>query len=214
MTARCAVLMGFFGLICLQAEIVDRIAATVAKQVIAESEVMEELRVTAFLEALPADASPDAKRKALDRLIDQNLMRREIVFTRFPLPSQSDLDPLYKQVLERFPARAAYLAELARYGLTDSDIRAHLQWQLMTLRFIEYRFQHGVQLNEADIQREYDGFVRKWREEKHTDPPPFDQVHADMEKLARQALVDSALDRWLGEVRTQNDIIYHKGYEQ
>jgi hypothetical protein len=202
-----------FTALLLGAEIVDRIAASVGTHVITESEVVEELRVTAFLDGSAPDFSADAKRKALERLVDQELMRKEIVFTRFPFPSESDTKPLYAQVRGRFPDEAAYTAELRKYDLTDADVRQHLQWQLMMLRFIEYRFQPAVQVRDADIDTEYRDFAAKWHESKHSEPPPLDQVRDDIEKLVRQRLIDSALDRWLGEVRTQNSIIYRKGYE-
>jgi hypothetical protein len=200
--------------LCSRGEIVDRIAASVGHRVITESEVLEEVRVTAFIEGVPPPDGAEERRKALERLIDQDMMRREIVSTKFPLPAESDLQPLYAQIRDRYPNEGAYRADLIKYGLTDADIRAHLQWQLTTLRFIEYRFQPGVQVSDADLRREYDQFAQTWREQKKTDPPALEQVRDDIEKVVRQRLIDSALDRWLGEVRTQNDIIYRKGYEQ
>jgi hypothetical protein len=197
-----------------QAEIVDRIAASVGATVITESEVVEEVRVGAFLDGTAFDPNIDQKRKALERLIDQELMRREIAFTRFPPPAESDVKPLYRQVRDRYPSEEAYQDDLRKYGLTDSGIQQHLLWQLMTLRFIEYRFQPGVQVSESDIRREYDQFANQWRETKKSEPPEFEQVRGEVEKMAQQKLVDSALDRWLGEVRTQNEIVYRKVYEQ
>jgi hypothetical protein len=202
-----------FAALLMHAEIVDRIAASVGNHVISESEVMEELRVTAFLEGSALDFSAEQKRKAVERLVDQELIRREIVFTQFPYPSESEIKPLYAQVRDRFPDESAYKAELRKYGLTDGDVRGHLQWQLMMLRFIDYRFQPAVQVSDADIAAEYRDFGTKWRESKSSDAPPLEQVRDDIEKLARERLVDSALDRWLGEVRTQNSILYRKGYE-
>jgi len=52
------------------AEVLDRIAVTVAKHVISEGDVLLELRIAAFLDQKPVDASGDQKRKAADRLID------------------------------------------------------------------------------------------------------------------------------------------------
>jgi hypothetical protein len=206
-------LMVFAAAVLVHGEIVDRIAATVANHVITESEVMEEIRVTAFLDGSAVDFSAEQKKKAVERLVDQELMRKEIVFTRFPYPSESDIKPLYAQVRDRFPDESAYKTELRKYGLTDGDVREHLQWQVMMLRFIEYRFQPGVQVSDAEIAAEYRDFTTKWRESKKADAPALEQVRDDIEKLARERLVDSALDRWLGEVRTQNSIIYRKGYE-
>jgi hypothetical protein len=202
-----------FAALLTHAEIVDRIAASIGNHVITESEVMEEIRVTAFLDGSALDSSAEQKRKTVERLVDQELIRKEIVFTQFPYPSESDIKPLYAQVRNRFPDESAYKTELRKYGLTDGDIRAHLQWQLMMLRFIDYRFQPAVQVSDADITAEYRDFATKWRESKKSDAPPMEQVRDDIEKLVRERLVDSALDRWLGEVRTQNSIIYRKGYE-
>ena len=202
-----------FAALLVHGEIVDRIAASVANHVITESEVMEEIRVTAFLDGSALDLSAEQKRKTVERLVDQELIRKEIVFTQFPYPSESDIKPLYAQVRDRFPDESAYKTELRKYGLTDGDVRAHLQWQLMMLRFIDYRFQPAVQVSDADIAAEYRDFAAKWRESKKSDAPPLEQVRDDIEKLVRERLVDSALDRWLGEVRTQNSIIYRKGYE-
>ncbi len=200
--------------LALQAEIVDRIAASVGSTVITESDVLEDLRVSALLNGTAADPSDDQKRKALERLIDQELMRREIAFTRFPLPSEADVEKMYREARARFPNEEAYQAEVRKDELSDATVRQHLQWQLRTLRFIEYRFQPGVQVSDADIRREYDDFANQWRETKHSEPPAFEQVREEVERLAQQRLVDSALDRWLGEVRTQNDILYRKGYAQ
>ncbi len=206
-------LVAAFAALSLRAEIVDRIAASVGNRVITESEVMEEIRVGAFLDGSPLDFTAEQKRRAVDRLVDQELIRKEIVFTQFPFPSESDIKPLYAQVRDRYPEQAAYEAALHKYGLTDADLRQHLQWQLMMLRFIEYRFQPSVQVSDTEIASEYRDFAARWRESKKSEPPPLEQVRGDIEKLARQRLVDAALDRWLGEVRTQNSIVYRKGYE-
>ena len=48
----------FFLALCAQAELVDRIVATVGRKVITASTVRQQLRIAALLERKPVDASP------------------------------------------------------------------------------------------------------------------------------------------------------------
>ena len=197
----------------LRSEIVDRIAATVGLEVITESQVSSEIRVTAFIEGSTLDFSPENKRKALERLIDQTFIRREVEITRFQQPAPKDVEPLLKQVTGRFPDQPAYDEALDKYGVTQAEVLAHLTWQLTTLRFIEYRFQPSVQVTNSEVRQEYRRQAAAWREKNGTDPPPMDQIRPELEKIVLQKLTDSALDNWLGEVRTQNTILYRGGYK-
>ena len=96
------------GLVLGRAEIVDRIAATVGSEVIAESQVEEQIRISAFINGTEPDFSVENKRKVLDNLIEQVLIRREIEFTRFPAPKPEEVQPLLKQVKDRFPGDDAW----------------------------------------------------------------------------------------------------------
>ena len=60
-----------------QPVVLDRIAVTVDKQVIAESDVIRFLRVAAFLDDKPLDLSPAARRHRGADLVDQTLMNME-----------------------------------------------------------------------------------------------------------------------------------------
>ena len=156
---------------------------------------------------MPPDFGPENKRKVLERLIDQTLIRREVEFTRFQNTGASEVAPLWKQLEERFRE------EGSKYGVTEKQVMAQLAWQLTLLQFIEYRFQPAVQVTNAEIRQEYRRQANAWREKNKTEPPPLDQIRGDIEKIVRQRLTDSALDRWLGEVRTQNTILYREGYK-
>ncbi len=69
-----------FGLACVLRGgiVIDRIAAVVGKHVIKASDIDRDLRVTDFLNRQPLTINADAKRKAVDRLIDQAVIRDEI----------------------------------------------------------------------------------------------------------------------------------------
>ncbi len=77
-----------FALFCslagAQTALLDRLAASVNNKAITEDEVIEEIRVTAFLNRQEPDFSPDARRAATERLIDQYLVRQEIDIGGYP----------------------------------------------------------------------------------------------------------------------------------
>ena len=60
------------------AEVIDRIAVTLDNQVITQSEILREMRLTAFLNGDPLDLSGESRKKAAGRLIEQKLIRKEI----------------------------------------------------------------------------------------------------------------------------------------
>jgi len=94
------------------ADVLDRIAVTVDKQVIAESDVIRYLRVAAFLDRKPVDLSGPSKRTAAAALVDRSLILEESVDSHFPQPSDQDAQALLRQVKAQYPSEAAYQAAL------------------------------------------------------------------------------------------------------
>ena len=210
--------MRFFAMtFCLmtacRAELVDRVAANIALHVITATDVEQEARITAFDEGVAVDISPANQRKVLDRLIDQYLMRRELEFTRFAPIADVETKPVLKQVRDRFPSEDQFIRALATYGVTAADLQKQVTWTITVLRFIEFRFQPSVQISAAQIRQEYQRRAAEWKDKNNTDAPPLEQIQTEIEKMLRQRLVDASLDRWLGEVRTQTEIVYHEGFK-
>jgi len=195
------------------ADIVDRVAVNIGRSVITDAQVIEEIRVQSFLQGDPIDLGPENRRKALDRLVDQFLVRRELEFTRFAAISETEIEPALKSVRDQYASEAELNSALAKYEIKADDLKRHITWTLTMLRFIEFRFQPAVQISNAQLRQEYRRQAADWKQKHGTDMEPLEQVQVDIEKIVRQRLVDASLDRWLGEVRTQNEIIYHAGYK-
>jgi hypothetical protein len=203
------VLAGCAGFI--RAEIIDKIAISVGNQVITEEQVVEEVRVTEFLNQTPVDLSAAEKKKAAERLIEQTLIRREMDFSRYPLPQLDEANDLYQKVRSRYPSDAAFREDLARYGITDDDLRRHVWWQLTTLRFIDFHFRPAVQIGERDLKDYYQKQLAEWQKNGTQPIPTYEESREKIQELLTSQHVDHALDKWLIDARTQVDIRYRKG---
>ncbi len=124
-----------------QKVLLDRIAVTVGSEVITAGQVLDEIRIVAFLNREDPDFSPPARRRAAARLVDQALIRREMRISQFPVPQQSDAEKMLDELKrERFHTNAVFQEALENYGISEQHLLAHLRWELAALRFTDYRF--------------------------------------------------------------------------
>jgi len=194
-----------------RAEIIDRIAVAVDNQVITESEMLREIRLTEFLNADPIDFSPATKKKAADRLIEQKLIRKEIGLGRYAELNPEGVLPLLNQIqTERFHGTEGYRQALEKYGITEEDLKTHLLWQLTLLHFIDVRFRPGVQVSDDDVRAYLES---KLREMQGSTGPDKDASQDDLRDKIRETLtserVDKQLDGWLAETRKRSRIEFH-----
>jgi parvulin-like peptidyl-prolyl isomerase len=129
-----------------RAAVLDRIAVVVGNDVITESEVLEEVRMTEFLNGQPLNVSPAQRRAAAERMVDQQLIRDEMQIGSYSEPAESAVDATLAEFRrQRFAGDdAAMRASLQAYGLTESDLKKHLRWQLAAVRFANVRFHAGI----------------------------------------------------------------------
>ena len=195
-------------------QVLDRIAVTVDKQIIAESDLIRFLRVAAFLDDKPVDLSPEAKRTAAKDLVDQALMTMDAADGHLPLSSPQDLPPMLQQVKSRYPDDAAYQAALKKYGVTEQDVENQLVAGFRALRFADLRFRPEVEISDQDLRAAYDKFASQWRATHKEPPESFDASRADLEKLLAGQRTTQLLDQWLETARTQRHVEYREGVFQ
>ena len=198
----------------LPADIIDRIAVSVGTQVITTDQVNDDIRIAAFLAHEQPKLTPDEKKKAAERLIEQALIKREMDLTHYPVPDLSEADPLMQKVQAEYPDRQSFLNALARYDITEDDLRRHLWWQLTLLKFTDERFRPAVQVTTAEIRQYYRQQVDKWKEQGVKQIPSFEESREALEKALTEERVNQVMDRWLGDARTQIDIRFRNGVFQ
>jgi hypothetical protein len=190
------------------AEIIDGIAATIDRGVITRGEVRLNVRLTAFLNGEPAPEGEAASRDAMERLIEQFLIRREVEDSRYPFASIDDARQMLADFVRmRFGGDAArYQAALEEYGLNEDDVLAELRWQITALRFIDVRFGSGIQIRSEDIQAYFQQEVlAKFRAEG--DPPRLtDELAEQISETLLRNIANEGLEAWLRETRGRSAI--------
>jgi hypothetical protein len=162
------------------ADTVDRIAVVVGKTVITESEVMDALRVTAFLNGEPLDFSPAKRRAAAERLVDQELLRKEMQATRFAMPPANEVEGAF----ERY---ARQQASFPKYGITGDELKRQLGWQLAVMRFTELRFRNDFAAPAAGAPN---------------------GSSADRQAATAADSVDQRMEEWLKDARNNTKVVF------
>jgi parvulin-like peptidyl-prolyl isomerase len=192
----------------LHAEILDRIAVVVGRTVITEAQLDEELRVTAFLNHEAIKRDRDSRKAAADRLIEQELVRREMQLTQYASPSETDVDRLFAEVEKQHGGEETTARTLAEYELTEPILKQHLRFQLTTLRFIDFRFRPDIEISEQDIHEYYNREVEKWRQSHTGTPPSFEESRDAIDRSVSNERLQDALSSWLKETRASANITY------
>lgn len=193
----------------LRAEIIDRIAATVDSQVITMSQVVDVIRVTAFLNGEKPDFSPANRRRTADRLIEQMLVRHEMDLTRYPQPDITAIQDTIRQVKQRFESEDAFRHALAGDKITQGQLEGVVLQAAALLRFIDLRFRPEVQVEESDIMRYCDDVYLPELRKKGIKPlPSAEEARPQCEERYTAQLVDSRVDAWLKDARSRSRITY------
>lgn len=191
--------------------VIDRIAVIVDKHAIKTSDIDRDLRVTEFLNREPLNLSVDVKRKAAERLIEQTIIREEMEKGRYSQSNATEVDGMMKRILgQRFGGSAARLAqELSRYGLTESQLRMQLQWQLDVLKFMDQRFRPAVLVTDDEVKDYYNQHKAELERQF-----PQAKTYEAMEPKIRASLEGQRLDRnfdqWLAAARKRDRILYRQ----
>ena len=194
-----------------RAGLIDRVAVTIDNQIITESEIAQEIRLTSFLNGDPPEFSPEARKKAANRLIEQKLIRKEIELGHYLKPEEAEVEAMLKQVqAQRFQGEKDYRQALEKYDIAEDDLKAYLLWQLTLLRFIDARFRPGVQVSDDEIRAYYES--ERARLEKTDDPDKgsLENLRDQIRDTLTGQRADQQLDEWLTGARRSARIQFHE----
>ena len=187
----------------LGAVVVDRIAVIVANQIITSSDIQTRLRLSAFENgAAAADFSLAARSTALQSLIDQRLVGKEMELGHYPRLEAAERARLVSAfAVSAFNSSMEEMDRaLARAGLQRKDLEEDLARQAELLTFLSLRFRPAVQISDADVDTRY---------RERTGPRvPLDEVRQSIEQSITAEQADRELDAWLAAQRKSTRIVF------
>jgi len=193
------------------AEVVDRVAAAVGNRAITESEVRRQLTLEAFIEQrAPGDpVNAGQRRGALDRLIDRELVRREIEVANFPAAEEAEVLAEFADLQRQsFWNGLSFSSGLKAYGLEEEDVREFLREKNNFLGFVDFRFKTGLQVPQEEIEAYYNNVYRpEFRKVNNAEPPLLDEVADQIAEIVREQLVEPLVGEWLSELRVRTRVI-------
>jgi hypothetical protein len=181
--------------VALRAEIIDRVAAVVGRQVITHSEVDRETRLERFFGA----PSPDPK-QVLERLIRQRLVFQEMEQTALPELTPEELD-------QWLTAAKPAGADAAPHNLKPSDLAEYARRQLQLEKFLDLRFKTGFQVSEDEIGAYYKNRLLPEMERRGVQPlPALEAVRDRVEKAVTEERVNQLIEEWMNELRQRTRV--------
>jgi hypothetical protein len=133
----------------VSAEIIDRILATVAGQIITKSDV-EAARSLGLIQPTAAESqSPDDA--ALQALIDRVLMLNEVRRVVPREPTAAAITARIAEIRNRFPSQAALQQALAASGIDEAVLRIYAEDDLSLASYLDERFSAAAQPTDQEV---------------------------------------------------------------
>jgi len=199
-------------LACLsgRAEVIDRIVATVNGHIILLSDWEDSLRFEAFSKGLPLDRMTEEERKsALDRLIDQELLREQMRAADIQPASAEEVTQRVEEIRKQFPEAETELgwrAVLDRYRLSEENLKSRVATELDLMRMVDARLRPAVAVDSKSIESYYNQELLPQLRQSGAQKVPLAEVTPKIKELLTQKKISQLLTTWLKDLRAGSEI--------
>lgn len=189
-------------------EIVDRIVATVNGQIILQSDWDDALKYEAFVDNRSLDQFSSAERKAaLDRLIDQELLREQMHSTDFQHVTPREISDRIQDIRKQYPEASTpdgWQSTLDHYGFTEQTLQDHVALQTDLLRLIDARLRPNITIDSKSIESYYNQEMVP--HQSGAQPASLAEVTPKIKELLTQEKMNQLLVAWLQNLRSGSEI--------
>jgi hypothetical protein len=191
-------------------EIIDRIVATVNHHIILQSDWEDAVCFEAFTAGRPLDQiSPIDRKAALDRLIDQELLREQIRSSDFEHASAEEVGNRIAEIRKQYPhaeGDQAWHTLLADYGLSENQLKSRVSLQLELMRLVDSRLRPSVQIDAQSIESYYNQELLPQLRQSGAREVPLAEVTPKIKELLTQEKMNQLLTAWLQTLRSGSEI--------
>lgn len=191
-------------------DVLDRIVATVNRQIILQSEWQDAIRYEAFVDGRGLDQVQPADRKAaLDHLIDQELLREQMRSSGFPHASSQEVEKRIGEIRKQYASaesEAGWQAALGRYGLTEAELQRRVGLQVDLMGLVDARLRPNVIIDSKSIESYYNQELLPQLRQSGAEQVPLADVTPKIKELLIQQKMSQMLIAWLQDLRSGSQI--------
>ncbi|GAC1702027.1 MAG: hypothetical protein NVS9B4_06450 [Candidatus Acidiferrum sp.] len=177
-------------------EVVDRIVARVENNIVLWSELRQ---LSRYQQLLGGKSESDTQ--LLERLIDQWIVRTEAETSRFPHPSDADINQGFDRLIKSFASPQDFESQKIKNGLDDSEIKSIIASELYFTNYLDSRFRSSVQVDSEAIADFYYTNIVPAAKARGQSPPTLEASIDSIREALIQRGINSQSDRWLKESR-------------
>jgi hypothetical protein len=190
-------------------QVVDRVVSKVNGHVVLQSDWEQEVAFEAFSNARDPDSFTVAERNAaLDRLIDQELLREQV------RPSQpASAEQVAARVAEVRKVQPdcatdeGWHAKLQRFGLTQSALEKRLGEQIQLMKLVEDRLRPSIQIDQRAVEAYYNDQLLPEMKRAGSRTAPLTEVFGRIKDLLAEKKMNELLSGWLASLRSGSHIL-------
>jgi peptidyl-prolyl cis-trans isomerase SurA len=191
-------------------DVLDRIVATVNGHIILQSDWDDALRCQAFEDGRSLEQLPPAEHKAaLDRLIDQELLREQMRSSEFQHASEQEVAQRIGEIRQQYPKAATaegWQEVLGRNGLSETELKQHVVQQLDLMRLVDARLRPNVSVDSKSIESYYNQQLLPQLLQSGEKAVPLAEVTPQIKELLTQQQMNELLLAWLQNLRSGSEI--------
>jgi SurA N-terminal domain len=191
-------------------DVLDRIVATVNNHIILQSEWQDAIRYEAFLSGRPLDqVNAEDRKAALDRLIDQELLREQMRSSDFPHASSEVVNNRLQEIRKQYrdtDTDAGWKSAIGRYGLTEGEVRRRVALQQDLLGLVDARLRPSVIIDSKSIESYYNQELLPQLRQSGSQQVPLAEVTPKIKELLTQQRMNQMLVAWLHDLRSGSRI--------
>ena len=190
-------------------QIVDRVVTSVNGHVVLQSDWEQEVALEAFSNTRDPDSFTVIERNAaLDRLIDQELLREQV---RPSQPAPAELVVARVAELRSLHPECAtdngWHATLQRYGLTQKSLEKRIGDQIQLMKLVEDHLQPSIQIDQRAVETYYHDQLLPEMKRAGGPAAPLPEVFDRIKDLLAERKMNELLSVWLASLRSGSHIL-------
>jgi len=178
----------------------DRIVATVDERAITLTE-LDRAVLTGALAKEPEETDARFRERLLSEMIDEYLRYRDALRFLPIAPDPAQVDAAFDALRRRLKqAGKDPEAEFRAAGMSDTEVRASLERQLVVSQYVRDRFAALSFVTPEDLDQEYAAVADAYRKTGRV-PPPREGLEEELRDRVRDRRTAEEIDKWTKDLR-------------